>query len=97
MYISSLCSLYFSVFSHCFSSLSFSNCLGPLTYVYGNTQQYRLPGKYSGNQCTSMAVAAIVHQKAFANITPVGINAILNEGHKLHARLRYATTVVIKL
>ncbi|XP_060583193.1 uncharacterized protein LOC132739497 isoform X1 [Ruditapes philippinarum] len=65
---------------------------GPLTYTFGNTNQFRLPGKYAGVQCTSMALAAIIHQKSYPNLTPAGINAILAEGDKLHTRLRYAIT-----
>ncbi|XP_053374289.1 uncharacterized protein LOC128546910 [Mercenaria mercenaria] len=45
-------------------------------------------GLYAGNQCTSMALTAIIQHKIYSEFTPRTINKILKEGNKLHTRLR---------
>lgn len=62
--------------------------------VYGAGRQDQFPGKYSGNQCTSMATAAGImwltggDWTSKHDITPDLVNSILVNGNKLHYCLR---------
>ena len=61
-----------------------------LHVVCGSINQASLPGKYSGTQCTSMALTAT----AWANVekpskwTPKTIDEIILAGDALHTNLR---------
>ncbi|XP_045169893.2 uncharacterized protein LOC123532500 [Mercenaria mercenaria] len=62
--------------------------IGRLTYTYGCTSQAFLPGRYSGAQCTTMALASVILNESTSRFTPTSVNKILLEGNRLHAKLR---------